>query len=253
CDLPANATCTYSKDQDDLERAHAILFRARRIRDPTDFPEYRRASQKWLFMESEPPPKVWSRLRDPAIESMRYVFNLTSTYSPDSDVPVRERLKCSVDEELYEKYIDTDFTGTKQRPIAWFVSHCQTSSKREDYVRELKRHVPVDVYGGCSDLSCGSQSNSMNSANYECDAMLNSTYKFYLSFENSLCENYVTEKLWRSLIRHINIVPVVLGHENYSELLPNGSFVDAAQFRSPEKLANFLKELDMNDELYNSY
>ena len=34
-------------------------------------------------------------------------------------------------------------------------------------------------------------------------------YMFYLSFENSLCDDYVTEKLWGWLKR--DIVPVVMG------------------------------------------
>ncbi len=34
-------------------------------------------------------------------------------------------------------------------------------------------------------------------------------YKFYLSFENTLCHGYLTEKLWARL--QFNIVPVVMG------------------------------------------
>ena len=34
-------------------------------------------------------------------------------------------------------------------------------------------------------------------------------YKFTIAIENSLCEDYITEKLWRTL--HLGSVPIVLG------------------------------------------
>ena len=46
--------------------------------------------------------------------------------------------------------------------------------------------------------------------------MLDKGYKFYLSFENSLCSDYVTEKFWKIL--KFNIVPVVLGGADYSKV-----------------------------------
>ena len=47
--------------------------------------------------------------------------------------------------------------------------------------------------------------------------MMSTTYKFYLSFENSLCVDYITEKLWRIL--YFNVVPVVLGAADYSQFV----------------------------------
>ena len=47
--------------------------------------------------------------------------------------------------------------------------------------------------------------------------MVEKHYKFYMLFENSLCDDYVTEKLWNAI--NINIIPVVLGAYKYSELL----------------------------------
>ena len=39
-----------------------------------------------------------------------------------------------------------------------------------------------------------------------CDEKLVQGYKFYLSFENNLCQDYVTEKFWNAMRR--NVVPV---------------------------------------------
>ena len=122
------------------------------------------------------------------------------------------------------------------------VSNCKTHSKREDYVRALQRIIPVDVFGGCGDLKC---------AKNECNKFLEENYIFYLAFENSLCSDYVTEKLFRTLL--LDIVPVVMGGADYKHFAPPKSYIDVADFESPEQLANFLLKLDKDEEEYLSY
>ena len=56
--------------------------------------------------------------------------------------------------------------------------------------------LQVDIFGKCADRNFDVGELSRN-------------YKFYLSFENSLCEDYVTEKLSRSL--QDSVLPVVMG------------------------------------------
>jgi alpha-1,3-fucosyltransferase len=49
-------------------------------------------------------------------------------------------------------------------------------------------------------------------------------YKFYLSFENSVCRDYISEKFWKAL--NNNIVPVVLGGADYSRVAPPKSYIN---------------------------
>jgi alpha-1,3-fucosyltransferase len=83
-----------------------------------------------------------------------------------------------------------------------------------------------------------------------CYDMLERDYKFYLSFENSICVDYVTEKFFAIL--DYNVVPVVLGGANYSRFAPPNSYIDALQY-TPRQLANYLKLLDSNQTLYEQY
>ncbi|KAH9384872.1 hypothetical protein HPB48_026902 [Haemaphysalis longicornis] len=69
----------------------------------------------------------------------------------------------------------------------------QRRSRREDYVKQLQEHVRVDVYGKCGHLKCP-RANST-----KCYEMFAKKYFFYLSFENSICRDYVTEKLFNVL------------------------------------------------------
>ena len=76
-------------------------------------------------------------------------------------------------------------------------------------------------------------------------------YKFILAFENSICEDYVTEKVF--VVMQYYIVPVVMGGANYSEHLPPNSFIDVRDFNSPQELAAFLKEVAQDDARYRKY
>ena len=47
-----------------------------------------------------------------------------------------------------------DLILTKKKKVAWFVTNCKTPSKREQFVTELQKHIPVDIYGQCGPLKC---------------------------------------------------------------------------------------------------
>lgn len=86
---------------------------------------------------------------------------------------------------------------------------------------------------------------------HECDEKLDDEYKFYLSFENSLCTDYVTEKFFKILDR--NIVPVVYGGAEYTKFAPPHSYINAEDFKTVKDLADYLKFLDGNLEEYRKY
>ncbi|KAH9364711.1 hypothetical protein HPB48_018050 [Haemaphysalis longicornis] len=127
----------------------------------------------------------------------------------------------------------------------WAVSHCKTASRREEYVEELRKYATVDVYGECGTKKCPRKISS------ECYQLFAKKYFFYLSFENSICREYVTEKLFNVL--HYDIIPVVLGGANYTAIAPPDSFIDALTFRSPKHLAEHLRSVAGDFELYRKY
>lgn len=78
--------------------------------------------------------------------------------------------------------------------------------------------------------------------------MLTTTYKFYLSFENSLCKDYLTEKFYRNFAKRLHVIPVARGGFDYQKYIPPGGFVDASQFSNASDLARYLIDLG-NDTL----
>lgn len=67
-------------------------------------------------------------------------------------------------------------------------------------------------------------------------------YRIYLAFENSNCDEYLTEKLWYNAYFKYAI-PVVMGgtRENYERLCPPKSFIHVDDFDSPQSLADYLR------------
>ena len=119
------------------------------------------------------------------------------TYRRDSDVPL-----------LYGKVVPRDpgepwqlkNLAKSRKLMAWFVGNCDTKSKRELYVKELQKYIDVDIYGKCGPLKCPDNPKVYDPRmNKECYDMLEQNYKFYLSYENIFCKDYVTEKLFNIL------------------------------------------------------
>ena len=70
-------------------------------------------------------------------------------------------------------------------------------------------------------------------------------------FNNPVCDQYVTEKLWSWLKK--DLVPVVMGQANYTALTPPHSVIDATDYPEPKDLAAYLLRLMGNETEYLSY
>ena len=62
-------------------------------------------------------------------------------------------------------------------------------------MKQMKKSVEVDVYGKCGKLKCD------RSDEAGCYTQLENNYRFYLSFENSVCEVELETKDKRRLTR----------------------------------------------------
>ena len=65
--------------------------------------------------------------------------------------------------------------------------------------------------------------------------------------ENSVCQDYVTEKFWR--VDRL-VVPIVLRSSDYLSIAPNNSFIAVDQFENVQRLAEHLQMLNENDNEY---
>ncbi len=112
-------------------------------------------------------------------------------------------------------------------------------SKRGDYVKELQKYVNVTIYGGCGNMDdqCPRSNKCLDNAMRK--------HKFYLALENSICEEYITEKMQRALDVHA-VVPIVMGAGPYDRYFPPGSYISVFDFRSAKDLGDYIHYLDKN-------
>lgn len=112
--------------------------------------------------------------------------------------------------------------------------------------------MEVDVIGKCADNFKLRTLCPKNGADFsKCNDRLMKEYKFYFAFENSLCEDYVTEKFFNNL--KLPIIPVVYGGANYSRFAPPHSYIDVNDFDTTKELADYLKFLAEHPEEYIKY
>ena len=63
----------------------------------------------------------------------------------------------------------------------------------------------MDSYGTCGQKTCP----NARAGHDFCFDDLSANHSFYLAFENSNCQDYITEKFWRTLTKPV--IPVVMG------------------------------------------
>jgi alpha-1,3-fucosyltransferase 10 len=119
---------------------------------------------------------------------------------------------------------------------------------RTAYAAALMRRVKVDSYGNMlhnGDLPKPDKG-------WETMRHVAERYKFVLVLENSIAEDYVSEKLFSALIS--GSVPVYRGAPNVAVFAPaDHCFINAADFAGPVELAvylNWLNERDGADQEY---
>lgn len=203
----------------------------------------RHSEQIWIMFALESP------MASPDYSGVDHVINWTATYRPDSTIVTPYDKWLPFENSRVESMTPArNFAKGKTKFAAIFMSNCDSTNGRLDYVHELQKHLTVDVFGACGDRQCERHNQE------SCFEMLRKEYKFYLAFENANCRHYISEKLFLNALRH-DVLPVVMGAHpvDYARAAPPGSYIHVEDFDSVKQLADHLKKLDKDDNLYNQY
>ncbi|KAK2143751.1 hypothetical protein LSH36_816g00037 [Paralvinella palmiformis] len=232
-----HTNCILTNDHSRLKEADVLLFY---FGDGPNWPKIRYPQQYYAHFIHEAPGKRRTRT---FLDKYEGKINLTINFRHDADVYVPYNT-------FFRRLTSIPYKprvplAMKTKMAVWPVSHCKTSSQREDYVKELSKYIDVDIFGACGPYKC------KRSKTHDCLNQWEKTYKFYLSFENNICDDYITEKLFKTLDNEI--IPIVLGGGNYTNDAPPHSVINVLDFSSPKSLADYLIELGKNETRYYDY
>ena len=235
------SNCRVTSDRSLLKQSDFILFHMRSRID--EFPNLRYSWQRWVYLVYESPQHC------PMCHRFNGQFNLSATYKSDSDFTSIYLTDVGVEWKPNPQFNSTkNYLKDKNKFSYILVSSCNAPSKRLDYIEELKSFVQIDIYGKCSKEPTNRCDNK-EICNQE---SLSRKYKFYFAFENSVCNDYVTEKFLNTLYNH-DIVPVVLGGVGHEKYAPKSAFINALDYETPEQLAKYLLYLNSNETAYNAF
>ena len=217
--------------------------------------------QLWMFRMGESQrslaassPQMWDGLFNYSLiylrssESNEYDLNWSRHFTV-RDVPLLRN--------FYKEKVQA--VGMKDPNALWFVSNCasqgrfQVQSARVEYAHSLSDHVRIDAFTRTN--GCKTKLGNMLRTKNGTEPSFNN-YWFYLSFENSLCKDYITEKFWKIIDSNSLAIPVVLGGfgmRDYESIAPPNSYIDVTNFTSPHHLAQHLKYVTENEDAFNYY
>ena len=206
--------------------------------------------QTWIYYSTEPPFRVVRWIANLNVTSLKY--HVLMSYSSQSDIHIPfgyfRRFEGPDDGPSDTRFLDDNFYTNRTGLISWAATNCDSVFwPRMPFIDELKKLLPLDTYGKCGTKKC------LPRRSDECNKLF-ASYKFYLAIPNSECHDYITEKFWLMSLKY-GTVPVVLGahKKDYDIVAPPNSFVHVGAFPTFSDLADHLKKVDEDDDLYRKY
>lgn len=155
------SNCRTTSNRSELSRSDAVIFHALQLKKD-DLPSIRLPNQRYIYYLVETMP---DSIKSPCIGTClpAHFFNWTMTHRRDSDVYFAEPYG-AIEVQYWKlpSHMPGDLASSQMPPdpavllssaasrlvnrtkmVAWFNSHCQTHSKREDYVAKLSQFVQV--------------------------------------------------------------------------------------------------------------
>ncbi len=223
--------CEITEDRRRLDEADAVVFHVPTLR--FYHRPRKRPGQLWVAWSLESDVN-YPNLSDPAFMAR---FDLTMTYRRDADVIWGYQPFYLSADNMERALLTPPRRKNSERPVAMLISSPIDRSGRRAYARELARHIPIDSYGRFL-----RNKRLPHDSGRPTKLDLIAQYPFTVAFENSISDDYVTEKLYDPLVA--GSVPIYLGARNVGELAPaERCFLDVCDFGSPGALAEHLHAL----------
>ncbi len=160
-----------------------------------------------------------------SVESMRYYphqfdylseYDIELSYRMSSDVPFPYFTFANLEQNLLEETNST--WKSREKAVLFVARNCDSTNQREQLVKTLQKFVRVDSVSDC-----------LNNKEWPSDipktdkTALLKRYVAILAAENSIEEDYVTEKVYDGLIT--GAIPIYYGAPNIDQFVPSDSII----------------------------
>jgi len=256
--------CQFMADKAYVSAADAILFEAQPfasfgyefLKNPPDFPQ-KQVNQLYVNFGYE------HEVYFPVLAQERFHLNMDVNNTFRQTDQVRITFACSWGSYSNGSIDEFRFTPLapekKIQAIGFMSSNCNGGGAiyRTCYTKDLMNHIQVDALGTCmhnKDLDEEDKPHPLFSDlgdSLRIKRKVLSKYMFSLAFENNNMTDYVTEKVYTSLLS--GSVPIYMGAPNIDDWVPKGSVIKTSDFKNPKDLANHLHYLLKNHTAYQEY
>lgn len=143
-------------------------------------------------------------------------------------------------------------TNTKEKFCAYMYSY--DLQYRVELFNFVSKYKQVDGLGNsCNTMECKQTDRNVYNNNFTYNDLAikkYSKYKFVLALENGIADGYITEKLINPIIA--GSIPIYAGPQDAFDIINKKRVIYIYDFENYEKMLDYIKLVDTNDELYNS-
>ncbi|KAF9275834.1 Alpha 1,3 fucosyltransferase [Mortierella alpina] len=199
------------------------------------------AHQKWVFFYSRESVANYPHV---ALPSFLQEFDLTmGSPAPLFDIPY-PLMVISEEAALQMANVEPQvpFDKKPDNYIAWVVSNCEPKNNRNAWMQELIDKIGAHSYGQCLHNKDFPASHKDTMFNKDSKVKILSGYPFTFVGENSNCIGYISEKIYNAF--ESGAIPVYLGAPDIADYVPEGSYINAQDFKNVDELVEFMKTVD---------
>ena len=186
------------------------------------------------------------------INNNNNIYNIPYKYFPYYAISIFEQVKYKNQIKIKDQQ-----KCINERKFCSYM-YSQGHSHRENFYRELSKYKQVDSLGKCcSNNTCNEykyydRDLYKENMTYQDSAIEKySNYKFVISMENEYLDGYITEKFILPI--KAGAIPIYWGTSDIKKHFNINSFIYINDFPTIQDCINYIKEVDNNNELYQSY
>ena len=236
----AKHSCFVTTNRSLFLSSNAVVFHGEGPTFMTDLPLVyslkRPPGQRWVYYNKEATDRS---IKLDLLSQWNSLFNWTMSYKYGSDIRLGFAKIIPNNKHQHGYDPKMNYSKGKSGTAIILLSNCQSNRLK------IVKYIDVDIYGRCG--------RSCPTTRWSCYSLI-PRYKFYLAFENSICRDLLTEKsIFNGLMN--GVVPVIISGATLSnpDLIPPKSYINAREFETIRELADYLKHVAKNPEIYNTF